>query len=506
MSLFELRAEAPPAAPRTRLSTRYTGIRGRSAKQGPTPWWTLAAIALAGACGLAAVAGTALVNGDGVFHLIWGRSLAEGSLESFKYGPTPHPALLVLAAATSRLGDDASYVVTYVLFGPLAFGWLLAAVFEVARRLSSRWAAVVAVLVLAASVGVLQMAGAARYDIAFAALVLTAVALEMAHARRGTAPLACLAVAGLIRPEAWLLAGAYWLWLAPRLSWEARARTAALVAVAPLLWATMDGLVTGDPLYSLHATDAGSEGLYRQYTPWDNLVVAGRNVIWYLGVVPLLMLVPAAGLMLRDRPKVATGIVGVLAITVGVFLLLVSQGMASNNRYLLVPVCALAILAAVAVDGNGRRTPRRAFAGALLAALFCLHLVTHLDVYGTARSGVVSAEARYASSRALVELPGVRDALRDCPTVSVPGGHMLHWFAFYGGRAPEDFTPDPRGLTRPDLYIAPGNAEVADAVLTRERFDDDASFRVPPSLKPGPRNREWVLYFSPASGCARGLL
>ena len=156
-----------------------------------------------------------LVNGDGVWHLIWGRSLADGSLETFAMGPTPHPSLLVLAAATSRLGDDASYLITYVLFGPLAFGVLVAAVFEVARRLSSRGAGGVAALIVATSAGVLSVAGAARYDIAFAALVMTAVALEMARPRRAVAPLVCLAVAGLVRPEAWLLAGAYWLWLAP---------------------------------------------------------------------------------------------------------------------------------------------------------------------------------------------------------------------------------------------------------------------------------------------------
>ena len=38
------------------------------------------------------------------------------------------------------------------------------------------------------------------------------------------------------------------------------------------------------------------------------------------------------------------------------------SGMASSERYLLVPVCALAILAAMAVDGGGRRTPRRVVA------------------------------------------------------------------------------------------------------------------------------------------------
>ena len=55
----------------------------------------------------------------------------------------------------------------------------------------------------------------AYQDIPFAALVIGAVLLEAQRSRRGVPVLALLALAGLLRPEAWLLAGVYWLWLAP---------------------------------------------------------------------------------------------------------------------------------------------------------------------------------------------------------------------------------------------------------------------------------------------------
>jgi hypothetical protein len=500
--------EIPSASPVVVSGARPRGgaaRRDRTVGAG-APWWALLAIGCLAASGLAAIVGTAVVSGDGVWHLIWGRALAQGTLESFATGPTPHPSLLGLGAATSLLGDDASYLVSYVLFGPLAFGALVAAVYDVARRLSSPWAALAAVLILVTSAGAVSIASAARYDIAFAALLMTAIALEMAQPRRGVAPLACLAAAGIVRPEAWVLAGLYWLWLAPRLSWPARLRTAGLAAVAPAVWVAMDLAVMGDPLYSLHYTDEASEVLYGQYTPWENLEAAGRNIVWYLGVVPLALLAPAAVLLLRDRPRAALAPLGVLAVTLGVFVLLVSQGMASNERYLLVPVCLLVVLAAMAVDGGGRRTRPRVILGVFLAVLLSLQLATRTEVYGNAADDSAAARGYDLSTGALVAMPGVRGALRRCPAVSLATGKMRHWFAFSSGRAPEAFVSDGRGVTRPDLYIAPGNAAVAEKTLTRPRFDDDASFRVPPGLRPGPRNADWILYVAPRSACAAGLL
>jgi hypothetical protein len=46
---------------------------------------------------------------------------------------------------------------------------------------------------------------------------------------------------------------------------------------------------------------------------------------------------------------------------------------------------------------------------------------------------------------------------------------------------------------------------VTEMALTRPRFDDDASFRVPPGLEPGPRNADWILYVAPGSACAARL-
>jgi len=44
-------------------------------------------------------------------------------------------------------------------------------------------------------------------------------------------------IAELIRPDAWLLAGLYWLWCAPAVGWPARIRWAGAIAVGPIVWA-----------------------------------------------------------------------------------------------------------------------------------------------------------------------------------------------------------------------------------------------------------------------------
>src|ERR1043166_7690002 len=73
-------------------------------------------------------------------------------------------------------------------------------------------------------------------DIPYMALVVWAAVLEAARPRRGVPVLVTLALAGMLRPEAWVLAGMYWLWLFPRATRRERIPYAALAAVGPLVW------------------------------------------------------------------------------------------------------------------------------------------------------------------------------------------------------------------------------------------------------------------------------
>src|SRR5205814_1432328 len=100
-------------------------------------------------------------------------------------------------------------------------------------------------------------------DIPYLALVVWAAALEVGRPRRGLPVFLLLTAAALLRPEAWILIGLYWLWFAWRAPWRARFGYAALTAVGPLAWAFLDWRVTGDPLFSLHHTGDTAEELGR---------------------------------------------------------------------------------------------------------------------------------------------------------------------------------------------------------------------------------------------------
>ena len=63
-----------------------------------------------------------------------------------------------------------------------------------------------------------NLAAQGYLDISYVALIVWAVVLEVERPRRGTPVFLTLAAAGLLRPDAWVLSGAYWLWC----SWPAR--------------------------------------------------------------------------------------------------------------------------------------------------------------------------------------------------------------------------------------------------------------------------------------------
>ena len=64
-----------------------------------------------------------------------------------------------------------------------------------------------------------NLAAQGYLDISYVALIVWAVALEVERPRRGAPVFLLLAAAGLLRPDAWVLSGVYWLWCA----WPQRA-------------------------------------------------------------------------------------------------------------------------------------------------------------------------------------------------------------------------------------------------------------------------------------------
>jgi len=198
---------------------------------------------------VAALAAVALVaallvptypNYDTCFHLVWGRELMHGMKPDFKAyaAPTEHPLFLALCALVGLVGTDGERLI--VLVCVLSLVALVWATFRVGDACFGLWPALAGAVFVGSSFAFLLYAARAYVDVPFLALVLWAAALEARAPRRGLAVMATLAVAGLLRPEAWVLAGAYWLWC----GWR-RFDLLALAAAAPLAWCLVDLWVTG---------------------------------------------------------------------------------------------------------------------------------------------------------------------------------------------------------------------------------------------------------------------
>ena len=104
---------------------------------------------------------------------------------------------------------------------------------------------------------IVELAHGGGADVPALALVAWAGALALARPRRDTGVLVLLALAGLLRPEAWLLSLAY-------AAWVRTPRALALALAAPALWALADLAVTGDPFWSVTHTHEGTEALDRE--------------------------------------------------------------------------------------------------------------------------------------------------------------------------------------------------------------------------------------------------
>jgi hypothetical protein len=311
-----------------------------------------------GALVLAAVLGWALLRTypgyDSYFALLWGREIRHGFGPAYEVyaAPTPHPlwtATAALAGLFGRHGDRVLILVTVVSWAASVWGVarLGAALWDGARGL-------LAAFFLATSSAFLLYAGKGFVDVPFVALVVWAGALEAERPRRGRSVALLLALAGLLRPEAWILALGYvaWLWWADR---RIDPVVAALGVGAPLLWFLLDALVTGDPLFSLHQTSFVVDSIGEDVPVWrvpDRLVsFLGSTVrppILVLGVVGLVLV------WLDRRRRALRELVVPLALLVGGIVAFVGSAIAVGTvqqRYLTLPAVAICLFAAHALLG-----------------------------------------------------------------------------------------------------------------------------------------------------------
>jgi hypothetical protein len=193
-------------------------------------------------------------NYDTYYTLVWGKELANWQLPDYDVfrTPTPHPLSTFVAWLMAPFGTASDRILVLAsLFGLLAF---YVVTFVFCERLLGRWVALLAVAVMLTRTDMQLLALRAMFDLPFYLMVFGAALLELRRPRCGWPVLVVLALAGLLRPEAWLFAGAYWLYLAPVTPRPLLVRYALLVVAAPLVWMGWDLIVTGEPLYSFTST------------------------------------------------------------------------------------------------------------------------------------------------------------------------------------------------------------------------------------------------------------
>ena len=397
-------------------------------------------------------------NYDSYYSLLWGRELLDGTrpfFEGFRV-PTEHPLAIFAGALLGLIGDAGDRLWIALIFVSLiALAWAL---YRLGRIAFTPLVGFVAAGLLLSRFDFPFLAARGYIDIPYLALVLWAVALEAERPRRGTPVFVLLALAGMLRPEAWLLSGLYWLWTAVRASWPERARFAALAALGPLVWCAVDLAVTGDPIFSLTYTTGSAEELGRQRT-LSEIPSAIPGFLQDLVKLPVFLAALAGlvtGTLLVPRRMVMPLVL--LACGIGTFVLIGVAGLSVIDRYLIVAALAMMLFAAVTLGGfemlrPGTRARRLWAAASLLIVLAGLaYTVARVDLTQF-RNELQFRGNAHDSLEAILAAPAVQRGLR-CGPLTLPNHKLVpdaRWVSGLGAdRVFARVDRGTKGADRPD--------------------------------------------------------
>jgi hypothetical protein len=369
-------------------------------------------------------------NYDSYYSLIWGREVVHGHLPSFEAyrAPTEHPLAVAFGAVLSLFGQHGDRL--FVLLTLLSLVALAAGTYRLARVCFNPAVGAIAAFLILTRFDFPSLAVRGYIDIPFLATVVWAAALEASRPRRGLTVFLLLAAAGLMRPEAWLLSGLYFLWMSWNASWEDRFRYALLIGLAPIGWMATDLIVTGNPLFSLTSTKDLAAALQRQTggsgalsaLPSD-LQDFAKPPVFFAGLV---------GMALALWRYPVRSVIPFLLFCAGVFTFLATglAGLSVIVRYLLVPVVMLSLFAAVAVGGFTMMRPgsvqRRVWAlGAGAAvALGLVWTALHPPSFVRFNDELAFRGESGRSLYAVLGTPVVKEKLR-CGPLSLPTHRLI---------------------------------------------------------------------------------
>ncbi len=463
-------------------------------------WLTPAAWVGAVTAALLLVFPVGFPNYDTIYALLWGRELAHGI--SPDYGsalpPTPHPLADLVGLVATPLGNGAITLTMVIAYASLGLvGYL---VYRLGSLWFDRWIGAVAAAIVLTRAPFLSNGIRAYVDLPYIALCLGALAIETKRPRAGWPVLALLALAGLLRPEAWLFAGAYWLYLAFGKEREHRqlAWLAALALAAPIAWALFDWITTGSPTYSFTGTRDTVETLSRQTGPVDLVLYGPRRlgeVLQWPGMVGAAGGVAFGLAFLRRRSLLG---VAAAVLALGAFAVLACAGLAIIPRYTMLAASVLAIFVALALLGwrllaadHPWRRRWQLFAG-LVALMFVVWLPNQWRLDSRVDTDLTN-QARIESN--LTDLVDVGAFEPLCGPIAVPNHRAIPRLAFGLDVKPTRIVssteqrPPARGY-----FVAPANSFVIHNFILDPNDPTRFSLSVPRGYRRVAVNESWVVY------------
>jgi hypothetical protein len=331
-------------------------------------WRPTRLIALIGGGCLAVAAGSLTLPGvpsvDPWAWVVFGREIVGPGPGLSTVSPTGWKPLAVLFTAPLGLFGGAAPSLWLVVVRCAGLVAMVLA-FRFGARAGGAVAGALSALALLACSTWLRFLWAGNVEPLVVALLLGAIELHLRG--RHDAAFVLGALAGLGRPEVWLMVGGYgaYLWRAERRRWPLAVGFPAMLA----LWIVPDWLGSGDPLHALHGAQGSGEpiGIQRSAAPGYELLRRASGLaplpVW-LGAVAAVVL----GWRRRDRTVGALGFVVVVWTVPTV--LVTALGYPAIPRYLVVPVAACCVMAGIGfvalVRVFGSRRGRAAVGAALI--------------------------------------------------------------------------------------------------------------------------------------------
>jgi 4-amino-4-deoxy-L-arabinose transferase-like glycosyltransferase len=402
------------------------------------------AIAVVVAVAIRVVGGHVFPDYDTTFELIWGKGLAHGHAPDYSipYRPAGHPLLMFAALVASPLGrEGAADVVRWLAL--LGAGFFVAALFRAGQAAFGTAAGVVAALLLFTRTPVWSFSLLAYFDPLAAAFVLYALALELRQPRRGGAVFVLLGLAGLIRPEVWLLAAVYWVWIAID-SRERAIRLIPLAALGPLVWIAWD-LITSHSFLRSVTTDTGtpaptsSGGHGLRHAPGALARYVGGFVRPPEGVIAVI----GIGLALWWHERRAILPAALLALNAIAFVLVAATQGPLEQRYLLIAGAMTLLFAAYAITALVRLPGPARAVGVVLAVACILYSPVDFGRIGDLRKQIRVANAVDLDLRRVITARRVACALRG--HIHVPDVRLRPFTAYWAGVPVERIGTAPGG-------------------------------------------------------------